>query len=380
MLAAAVSKCIIKARIAMFLPHYPCSSCHRRFSFATLWGIRSLFGIFPFFRVLSNLKGNHQPIATQASSLDLSDEILNQIHSHAEDPTASTERVCASHIDKLCSGRDLLAASRLLQSLHSKSIFPGLSAYNCLLKAAVEQHDLDILSQSFKDLLITCESISSAPFLILAEALVRKNDNDFLLSFLKKVSDLNFPRNITVMNRMIFAFGELREVDKALLIFDQMKILKCKPDLVTYNTILAVLGRCGRVDDLLHKFASMRDSNLTPDTISYNTLINSLRKVGRLDLCKTFFKEMSERGAGPDLRTYTALIDSFGRSGNVEEALSLFEEMKQRRVRPSIYIYRSLISNLKKMGKPKLATKLLKEMEASLSDLVGPRDFKKKRR
>lgn len=338
-----------------------------------------VFWIFPFFRILASSKGNHQSIATLASSLDLSDEILNQIHSHSEDSTVSTERLCASHIDKLCSGGDLLAASRLLQSLHNKSIFPGLSAYNCLLKAAVEQHDLDILSQSFKDLLIICESLSSAPFFILAEALVRKNDDNFLLSFLKEISDLTFPRNITVMNRMIFAFGELREVDKVLLIFDQMKILKCNPDLVTYNTILAVLGRCGRVDDLLHKFASMKDANLTPDTISYNTLINSLKKVGRLDLCKTFFREMGER-TGPDLQTYTALIDSFGRSGDVEEALSLFEEMKQRRIRPSIYIYRSLISNLKKVGKPKLATKFLKEMEESLSDLVGPRDFKKKRR
>lgn len=297
-----------------------------------------------------------------------------------EDSTVSSDKLCVTYINKLCSGGNLLAASRLMQSLRDKCISPGLDSYSCLLKAAVEQHDLDTLSQCFKNLLTFCESISSTPFLILAEALAKKSDEVFLLSFLKEVSELTFPRNTSVLNRIIFAFGELREVDKVLMIFDHMKILKCKPDLVTYNTILAILGKCGRVDVLLDKFASMKERNVRPDTISYNTLINNLRKVGRLDLCKELLKEMGKGGAEPDLQTYTALIDSFGSSGNVEEALSLFEEMKHRRIRPSIYIYRSLISNLKKMGKFKLATKISEEMDACLSNVVGPRDFKKKKR
>ncbi|GAY35427.1 hypothetical protein CUMW_278430, partial [Citrus unshiu] len=88
--------------------------------------------------------------------------------------------------------------------------------------------------------------------------------------------------------------------------------------------------------------------------------------------------EMGESGIKPDLLTYTALIDSFGRTGNIEESLRLFNDMKQQQIRPSIYVYRSLIDNLKKMGKVDLAMTIFEEMNSSLSDLAGPKDFKRK--
>nr|XP_027063046.1 pentatricopeptide repeat-containing protein At1g11900 [Coffea arabica] len=307
------------------------------------------------------------------------DRILNEILSELENSAISCEKICISKIDKLCSAGDLTTAARLLRSLREQRIFLGPRAYNILLQAAGEQDDTDILLHTFKDLLVFCNSIKSASCQILAKALVKESDDVFLLKFVREVSELIIPISAITLNRIIFAFGEFRQIDKALIIFEEMKNLKCKPDLVTYNTILVILGRCGQVDDMLHKFAEMKEANIAPDTISYNTIINSLRKVGRLDLCSAFFKEMGERGVQPDLQTYTPLIDNFGRSGNIEEALRLFDEMKHRRIRPSIYVYRSLISNLNKMGKLKLATKFSNEMDACLSGLVGSKDFKRKR-
>lgn len=99
-----------------------------------------------------------------------------------------------------------------------------------------------------------------------------------------------------------------------------------------------------------------------------------------MDLCLIYMKEMDESGIEPDLLTYTALIQNFGRTGNIEESLKLFREMKTKQIRPSIYIYRSLINRLKKMGKVELAMTLLEEMNASLPNLAGPRDFKRKGR
>jgi pentatricopeptide repeat protein len=74
------------------------------------------------------------------------------------------------------------------------------------------------------------------------------------------------------------------------------------------------------------------------------------------------------------------MIWSFGQSGNIEESLRLFNEMKTKQIRPSIYIYRSLIASLKKMGKIELAMTFLEEMNASMSNLAGPKDFKRTHR
>ncbi|PON81926.1 Pentatricopeptide repeat [Trema orientale] len=71
---------------------------------------------------------------------------------------------------------------------------------------------------------------------------------------------------------------ECRQIDQALLIFDQTKGLKCEPDLITYNIVLDILGRVGHVVKMLHEFSSMKEAGISPEVISYNTLLNSLKK------------------------------------------------------------------------------------------------------
>ncbi|KAM3704422.1 hypothetical protein ACJW30_03G001800 [Castanea mollissima] len=335
----------------------------------------------PFFTIIRNFIGKCQFPATQASpnKEEATDEALNQILTSVENASRPNTKICTAYVDKLCRAGNLSAAARLLQSLHRKHIFLSPKAYNLLLRAVSEKHDIDLLCQVFKDLLISNGVLSSTCYADVAKAFTKTDDGVQLLRFIKKVSALTSP-SATVVNRIIFAFAKCGQVDKALLIYDQFKSLSCKPDLFTYNTILDILGRAGRTDEMLHEFASMKEAGIAPDIVSYNTLLNNLKKVGRLDLCLVYFKEMGENGIEPDLLTYTALIESFGRSGNIEESIRLFNEMKMRRIRPSIYICRSLVSQLKKMGKVDLALKYLEELNSSHSDLAGPNDFKRKKR
>jgi len=333
--------------------------------------------IEPFFDTISNFIGNYQLLATQASpEEEVTAEVLNQILTTIENAPKPNGEICTAYVDKLCEAGNLSAAARLLQSLRDKHIFRSPKAYNLLLGAASERHDIELLSQ---DLLVSQGSLSSTSYLYVAKAFAKTSDGIQLLRFVKEVSAMTSP-SATVINRIIFAFAECGQVDKALLIYDLIKSLSCKPDLITYNTILDILGRAGRTDEMLHEFASMKGAGIVPDFVSYNTLLNNLRKVGRLDLCLVYFRDMGENGVEPDLLTYTALIESFGRSGNIEESIRLFKEMKLRQIRPSIYVYRSLIKNLKKIGKLELAMKYLEEMNSCLTDLAGPNDFKRRRR
>ncbi|KAF2291814.1 hypothetical protein GH714_035712 [Hevea brasiliensis] len=320
---------------------------------------------------------NYKLIGTQTSLDDEAAEgNLNQILAAIEDAPRSTEEICTAYLDKLCKAGDISIAARLLQFLRNKNILLGPNAYNIVLEAAGKKPEIEILSQVFKDHVMSRDSLPLTSYLTLAKGFMDTNDHVLLLRLVRDVSELTFPRSTMVMNRIIFAFAECRQFDKALLIYDQIKDLRCKPDLITYNTVLDILGRAGQVDEMLLQFGSMKEAGISPDFISYNTLLNQLQKAGRLDLCLVYMKEMGESGIEPDLLTYTALIQSFGRSGNIEESLKLFREMKTKQIRPSIYIYRSLINSLKKMGKVELAMALLEEMKASLPNLAGPRDFK----
>ncbi|KAJ0110816.1 hypothetical protein Patl1_02166 [Pistacia atlantica] len=337
--------------------------------------------ISPFFASVSKFIGNYKSLVTRAAADEdeVTEEALNQILSTVENDPKSAKDICAVNIDKLCRAGNTYVAFRLLQSLRDKQIFLP-DGYERLLVAAAEKNDIEISTQVFMDLLRSCRSLSSACYLNFARAFAKTDDSIQLVRFAEEVSELAFPESTIVMNRIIYAFAECRQIEKALLIFDQIKSLKCKPDLITYNIVLDILGRVGRVNEMLREFASIKEVGILPDFISYNTLLKNLRKVGRLDLCLVYFREMGESGIRPDLLTYTALIDSFGRSGNIEESLRLFNDMKQRQIRPSVYVYRSLIDSSKKMGKVDLAMTLLEEMNSSLSVLAGPKDFKRKAR
>ncbi|XP_077236975.1 tetratricopeptide repeat (TPR)-like superfamily protein [Tasmannia lanceolata] len=320
-------------------------------------------------------------VATLASSNEheTANEALKQVLLAVEDDPVSGKENCSIYIEKLCRSGNLVGVAQLLKGLRDKQIFLGSNTYRIVLDAAAQANDFELSSWAFKDLLLTSKSQDSTSFINVARAFQKATNSDPLLHFIRVVSELTFQRNATILNRIIDGCAETGQEENALLIFEHMKSLKCRPDTVTFNTVLSILGKLGRVDQMLLEFTSMKETGHVPDIITY-TLVNCLRKVGRLDLCVIFIKEMVERGIEPDLRTYTALIDGFGRLGNVEKMLELFNEMKKRRVRPSIYAYRALISNLKKAGKFKLALSFSEEMNSWESKLVSPKDFRKKSR
>ncbi|XP_038893594.1 LOW QUALITY PROTEIN: pentatricopeptide repeat-containing protein At1g11900 [Benincasa hispida] len=324
---------------------------------------------------------SHQSSSTNIcpDEVKVGDEVLNQIIAPRENASRCSHETFDACIDKMCRIGHLAAAAQLLKSLCDGKIpLSSSKAYDMVLLAASESGDTTLLFQVFKDSLVSCKSLSSTSYKSFANAFTRTNDSNKLLEYVKEIIEMTFP-NCIVINRIIFAFSKCREIDKALQIFNQMKLLSCRPDLYTYNIILDMLGRAGRVDEILHLFVSMKEDGIAPDIVSYNTLINSFRKVGRLDMCLVYFKEMVAVRIEPDLLTYTALIESFGRSGNIEEAWTLLREMKLKNICPSSYIYKSLIGNSMKMGKVELAMNLLKEMKLSDSKLAGPKDFKRRK-
>ncbi|XP_054801043.1 pentatricopeptide repeat-containing protein At1g11900 [Prosopis cineraria] len=348
----------------------PCLSFYRSFNPAL--SFRSVCS--PIFRI------SRSYLATDASpdKGSVSDKVLNDFLSVIENELAPSMEVCSSYIDKMCNAGNLSAARETLEVLHEKNVYFSSKLYARLLAMASQKKDIDLSCQVFKKLLLSNESIGTTVYLNFSQAFIEMSDCVELLRFVKEV--LETTRSSTsVVNRIIFAFAKSGQQDKALFIFDHLKIANFSLDLITYNIALDILGRSGRVDEMLGEFASMKEADIVPDFISYNTLINSLRRVGRYDLCLLYFRKMVESGIQPDLLTYTALIQSFGRSGNVEESLELFKQMKMMKIRPSIYVYRSLIASLNRAGKSDVAAELSDEMNSSATCLARPEDFKPKK-
>ena len=302
---------------------------------------------------------------------------LEHFLSTTEDKTLSTKEKCSMYIERLIRSGNLIHAVYLFSYLHDRQIHLGLDTFNILLNAAGEENDFDLFANIFKKLLLSGMPPDFISYVHVAEAIRHVSDLSLLLKFIRELTEIIIHREPIVMNRIIHVTAKSGQLDKSLVIFEELKNSKAKMDTVTFNTVLVMLGRAGRVDQMLYEFNVMKDFGHTPNIVTYNTLINCLRRLGRLDMCKSFAKEMVGRGIELDLRTYTALVDGLGRAGHVIDAMRLFDEMK-RSHRPSIYVYRAMISNLKKAGRFEFALNLLEEMNSNTLKLVGPEDFKQK--
>lgn len=298
--------------------------------------------------------------------------------SSANDETVSRKKLYSSYIEKLCESGNIADAVLVLKHLRDRNIHVDINSYNIVLATLCKDDQFDVFSEIFRTLLLSRLPPDSTSYDSVAKALCKASEPD-LLKFIGEVAEITFNRDPTVINRIIFVAAESGQITKSTKIFEVMKNLNLKMDTVTFNTVLACLGRAGQVDKMLAEFSSMKDLGYIPDAITYNTLVNCLRRLGRLELCKLFAQEMLDKGFEMDLQTYTALIDVLGRAGHVRDAMRMFDELKKLH-NPSIYVYRSLISNLKKAGKFDIALDLWEEMNSPNSKLIGPKDFKEKKK
>ncbi|KAL6141409.1 hypothetical protein ACLB2K_059697 [Fragaria x ananassa] len=192
-------------------------------------------------------------------------------------------------------------APTLLQSLHNQHMSLNPNSFNLVLISAAQTNHLHLLTHIFKVAVASkTQPLNSNCYLTVAKAFAKADDSVLeLLRFTDQVLELTRP-SMTVINRLLLAFGQLKETDTAALILPMSKI-----------------EAFGRI-------------------CTHTTL---------------FWRYWAGRVGQPDLLSYTVVIDGLGRSGNIEESLRLFDQMKKRRIRPSLYLYRAVISNLKKMGK-----------------------------
>ncbi|KAF6145165.1 hypothetical protein GIB67_020356 [Kingdonia uniflora] len=240
---------------------------------------------------------------THAVSADEAEKValhlsLDRIVSQLENDPISGKATYAFYIQKLCGCGDLLFVAKLLSILREKGMYLSPSIYHIVMIASGEKSDFEFVSHVFKDLLLSCGySLAKTSYPILSMAFLSSTDAIHLLNFVKEVSELVPPKNAAVINKIIYGFAVSRQIDKALLIFDHIKNLKCKQDIFMYNIVLDILGRAGRIDEMLHVFDSMNEmANVVPDTVTYNTVINSLRTTRRLNLRMVFIKEMGDQG------------------------------------------------------------------------------------
>jgi len=200
----------------------------------------------------------------------------------------------------------------LYEAMKRDKVEPDTVIYGSLIKAAVESGRLE-----------------------LARHLFRESGNPDLLNYMS----------------LIRAAGRERDVQKALMLLQELEQSPMAVDNTAYNCVLEVCVACSdrrAAEGLLRRMEAAGQV----DVISYNTYLKILLTEGLRDEVAATLTEMKARRLKPNAVTYNSLVKDAVARQDLQGAWKLIEEMEQAGVRPDAFTCSILMKGVKHTSCP----------------------------
>ncbi|OAY63545.1 putative pentatricopeptide repeat-containing protein, mitochondrial [Ananas comosus] len=302
-------------------------------------------------------------------------------------------RLLKKMISAFCGENDLVGIGRLFEE--NKEILSSSSCvalFNAILDGLVNQGDVD---RAHSLLRVMIESVGTeVPSSIMEEPKI--GENEATLENLFNVKRAVIP-NSDSFNIVICGLCEVKKLDTALTLVNDMVGLGRRGKLLMFNNLILELCTVNRLDEAYEIFGKMKELGIVPTEFTYNSLFYGLcrRKdsIAALDLlremrseghvpwikhCTTMVKELCMNGevakaseflsdllkAGfiPDLVAYSAAIDGMCKNGEVDKALALFRDISSNFYLPDVVAHNIIINGLCKAGRLTEAQDILQNM------------------
>lgn len=145
---------------------------------------------------------------------------------------------------------------------------------------------------------------------------------------------------------LIRAAGQLKDVDKAFAVFEQIKASGIQLDSVLYNSILDVCSITGNLKRAQSLAGEMRKLGLM-DIVSYNTLLKGCCTQSDVSGAKAVLAEMEEAGYQPNDVSYNSLINVAASVGNFQVAWETVQTMERKGVKLDHFTVSTMLKALK---------------------------------
>ncbi|KAI8141630.1 hypothetical protein BJV82DRAFT_618510 [Fennellomyces sp. T-0311] len=193
--------------------------------------------------------------------------------------------------------------------------------------------------------------------------------------FYETIKEQGFKPDVVIYTSLISACAKQQDMNRALMILEEMQTFDVKPNIYTFNSILSLLSRKQHIDsDDAERAAvlwdKMEELKVKPDTRSFNMhmsilsrLVRPVEKVNR-NVWKTDGRNgvtMSEyaqkmlklyrsmrRRARPDFASHTIVINTLVASGHLRQAMQVYADAKATGIKLPVSVYNEIMSALDK--------------------------------
>jgi len=211
----------------------------------------------------------------------------------------------------------------LYESMKRDGVEADTVIYGSLIKAAVESGRLELARQLF-----------------------RESGNPDLLNYMS----------------LIRAAGRERDVQKALMLLEELEHSPMSVDNTAYNCVLEVCVACNdrlAAEGLLRRMEAAGQV----DVISYNTYLKILLSEGLREEVAKVLKDMQGRGLKPNAVTYNSLVKDVVARQDLQGAWRLIDEMENEGIRPDAFTCSILMKGVKHTSCPEDVDRIITLIE-----------------
>lgn len=239
--------------------------------------------------------------------------------------SAHKSDVFASAIITCSRNRQYVYATRLFEMLLQDGIYPGDNLCNAALSACARTPDLANLTRIF--------------------ALIEQCAKPTIYTF----------------NSMISAYGNARDMEEALRVFQSMETYGVKPDVVTFNALLLGAVRSRKLDLLPYILSLMDDAGAKWDVYTLNMLLEGCALTGDIKHAKRYWETATGRdqqNVRLDRTHFETLMAVYFAAGQFAAIIDLWE---------NVYVCRRRAKSSKTLNFLLRACRALKDDERAVS-------------
>lgn len=283
-----------------------------------------------------------------------------------KDLTSSGYRACLpiynSLVEGLCNAKRVDKAYKLFQFTVQDGLGPDFLTVNPILVSYAEQSKMDdfykLLEQMQK---LRLNLIEELPKFFLFMLNKGKKENKALEVF--ECLKAKEYCSVLLYSILIEALYKVKEVNRALALFQEMNDLGYKPDSVTYSSTIPCFIDVGDVKSACSCYNTMKENSWVPTVSAYRSLVYGLCKIREIDAALTLVRDcLGNVTSGPMEFKYTLTILHACKSADAEKVIDVVNEMIEEGHQPDILLYSAVISGMCDHGTLDEARKVLANM------------------
>lgn len=167
----------------------------------------------------------------------------------------------------------------------------------------------------------------------------------------KVLSVLDFIKNKSVtqnddliFNCLLEACFKFKEIEKAEMIFDEMKKIGIVPNKITYGIMIKGYGKVYDIQNAMKMYQEMKNNGTKLNNIIYGCILNTCVRCADITKMNMIYQEMQKDKIEMNIVIYSTLIKGYAKDDKFDKCCEVYQQMlKDENVTPNIIIHNSML-------------------------------------